>query len=116
MVEIRFGEVISKFLQDRNASTLDIANALGVSRATVYNWLSDKTPIPVWAFFEIAEYFGVSGRELLGMQEVKDGLHVISNCYSLLNEEGKASLVESAKMHALNPKFREERNTGEVSA
>lgn len=94
-MELRIAENLKKLRKERGVTQEDLANFIGVSFQAVSKWerndgYPDITMLPV-----LANYFGVSLDELVGMNELRDEEKrqtIMQDC-ALLASEGKIGAV-----------------------
>lgn len=90
----------------------ELADAIGVTRTVVANWLNNRSRLSVENLSKIARYFGVSTDYLLGLTDVKrpedadlravceytglsaDAVEIIVSCYK---EQHSAELSEAIR-------------------
>lgn len=58
-------------LVERNMDQKDLADAVGIERATLSRYMTNRRPMPMAIFFTIAEVFGLSPRELMARAEAR---------------------------------------------
>lgn len=93
----------------------ELADAIGVTRTVVANWLNNRSRLSVENLSKIARYFGVTTDYLLGLTDVKrpedadlravceytglscEAVEVIVNCYK---EQHSAELSEAIRSKA----------------
>jgi len=56
-------------LVERSMDQKDLADAIGIERATLSRYMNNRRPMPMAIFFAIAETFGLSPRELMARAE-----------------------------------------------
>lgn len=66
MGRTEFGKRVKHLLVENDMTQTELANEIGVTRVTVCNMLSKKTPPSTKTLCEISDVFGVSTDYLLG--------------------------------------------------
>ena len=113
-MHLRYGEHIRNAFRSRGYSATQIADAMGISAQQVSNWVNDRADIPLFRIVELADLLGCTTDEILGRGNRETTY--LDRVYETLNEEGKRSLLMSAEMHYMNPRFLPEDRAGKVRA
>ena len=58
-------------LVERSMDQKDLADAIGIERATLSRYMNNRRPMPMAIFFAIAEVFGLSPRVLMERAEAR---------------------------------------------
>lgn len=80
---------ISKLMENRNVTQKELAEYIGVSQATVSNWISGTKTPRMDKIDKICNFFDVSRSRLMGLDEESDDddeQHVFSEVDDMTNE------------------------------
>lgn len=58
-------------LVERSMDQKDLADAVGIERATLSRYMTNRRPMPMAIFFKISEVLGLSPRELMARAEAR---------------------------------------------
>jgi transcriptional regulator with XRE-family HTH domain len=70
-LEVAISWQIKVELVERNMDQKDLADAIGIERATLSRYMNNRRPMPMATFFAIAETFGMSPRVLMERAEAR---------------------------------------------
>lgn len=70
-LEAAISHQIKVELVERSMDQKDLADAVGIERATLSRYMNNRRPMPMATFFAIAEAFGLSPRELMERAEAR---------------------------------------------
>lgn len=68
-LEAALSKQIKVELVERGMEQKDLAEAIGIERATLSRYMTNRRPMPMQTFFAVAEAFGLSPRELMARAE-----------------------------------------------
>lgn len=58
-------------LVERGMDQKDLAEALGIEKATLSRYMTNRRPMPMQVFFRVAEVFGLTAQELMQRTEAR---------------------------------------------
>jgi len=64
-----FSERLKDLRKERNLSSNDVGNAIGVSHSIIHRWEKAKKTPGIDKLFMLAQYFGVSAGYLIGLED-----------------------------------------------
>lgn len=70
-LEAAISHQIKVELVERSMDQKDLADAVGIERATLSRYMNNRRPMPMATFFAIAEAFRLSPRELMERAEAR---------------------------------------------
>lgn len=70
-LEVAISWQIKVELVDRKMEQQDLADAVGIERATLSRYMNNRRPMPMAVFFKIAEVLGLSPRVLMERAEAR---------------------------------------------
>lgn len=70
-LEAAISKQIKVELVERSLEQKDLADAVGIERATLSRYMTNTRPMPMAIFFKIAEVFGLSPRVLMERAEAR---------------------------------------------
>ena len=100
--------VISTLMKESGRKGSELADALGVSRAAVSNWMNGKNSIDIELVPKICDFFGITVDEFFGRSEAS---HLtleessLLDMFRSLNDRGRARLLEEAEMMTRSEMF-----------
>lgn len=68
-LEAALSKQIKVELVERGMDQKDLAEAIGIERATLSRYMTNRRPIPMQTFFAVAEAFGLAPQELMQRAE-----------------------------------------------
>lgn len=87
-----FGERIKNLRIERRLTQQEVADALGVSKNTIYSWENGVRSPTLDMLSTLADFFGVSADYLLGRENVPE--HVSPSTLAARNTEGMPLVSE----------------------
>ena len=103
----KYKDNIRYWIINANTTQDNIAEELGVSRKTIWNWVNGRTDIPLEKAIRLADVLGISFDDLIGRgTDEPSGNALIAVIYDSLNDDGKQFLEEQAIMCKMNPRFK----------
>lgn len=100
-------EIIKNRRKELGLSADDVAEALGVSRATIYRYESTEIEkIPITAIVPLAQVLHCSPGYLMGWDDIKESIPSCADIqkeellrnYELLNDEGRKNLLNQSRL------------------
>lgn len=70
-LEVALAHQIKVELVERNMDQKDLAEKVGIERATMNRYMTGKRSMPMPTFFKVAEVLGLSPRELMTRAEAR---------------------------------------------
>lgn len=68
-LEAALSKQIKVELVERGMEQKDLAEAIGIEKATLSRYMTNRRPMPMQTFFSVAEALGLSPRELMSRAE-----------------------------------------------
>ena len=99
---------INILMEESGHKGSELADALGVSRSAVSNWMNGKNSIDIELVPSICDFFGITVDEFFGRSEVghlTEEDASLLNMFHSLNDRGRARLLEEAEMMASSELF-----------
>ena len=109
-----YGEHLKKAIRRHGYTQAQVADAIGTSRQSMSGWVNNRVDMPLYRLVDIADFLECTTDELLGRGDREPTY--LDRVYESLNEDGRKSLLLSAEMHYMNPRFLPEGRVGEVRA
>lgn len=109
-----YGEYLKRAIRGRGYTQAQVADAIGSTRQSMSSWINNRVDMPLYRLVDIADFLDCTTDELLGRGDRETTY--LDRVYETLNEEGKKSLLLSAEMHYMNPRFLPEDRAGKVRA
>ena len=104
-IKLIFARNLCELLEEHEKTQADLARYIGVSSATVSDWSNGKKMPRADKVSIIANWLGVDLSELL--TEKKKAV-TIDTIAAGLNEQGRARLMEYARLLALDPTYKKD--------
>lgn len=70
-LEAAISKQIKVELAEHSMDQKDLADAIGIERATLSRYMNNRRPMPMATFFAIADVFGLSPRALMERAEAR---------------------------------------------
>lgn len=99
---------INILMEESGHKGSELADALGVSRSAVSNWMNGKNSIDIELVPSICDFFGITVDEFFGRSEVSHLTEEdasLLNMFHSLNDRGRARLLEEAEMMTRSEMF-----------
>lgn len=99
---------INILMEESGHKGSELADAIGVSRSAVSNWMNGKNSIDIELVPRICDFFGITVDEFFGRSEVSHLTEEDANLLNMfhsLNDRGRARLLEEAEMMTRSEMF-----------
>lgn len=95
-----FGDTLGRIMTEKNISQLTLANAIGVTRMTIANWLAGKNTPDLFHSYSVSKVLEIPMEALIrGKEKRKDPYEAIQQRLERIEEMITKKLITEGKEH-----------------